>query len=410
MVSSTLAERIIASHGGRDSVLPGELVVVNVDRVYIQDGNTPTIAKLFRENGFNCVFDPSKLAVFFDHSVLVPDKNMADRLREAEEFATSLGIPIFRAGKGISHIVALDAGWFQPGSIVVGADSHTCTGGVMQSMGLGMGASDVVATMVTGKTWLKVPETIWIEVKGAPMPQTRSKDVMLYALAKFGLQPFIYRSIEWTGNWLQTLSLDAAVTIANMGVEMGAKCVFLPPSPSRPHLLSEIDLPGEGDPRQLCLDIEGLPPFVAKPHLPSSAVPLDECSGQDINYVFVGSCANGRLDDLREVAKVFSRFDVHPDVQCVVTPGSLNVYLEALREGLIEAIVRAGALVTPPGCGACVGTQGPIPAAGDRVLSTMNRNFRGRMGNAEAQIWLSSPLVAAHTAILGRIPRVEELW
>jgi 3-isopropylmalate/(R)-2-methylmalate dehydratase large subunit len=405
----TLGEKIIAAHANRDHVEPGELVTVRVDRVYLQDGNSPTIRKLFAENGFTEVFDPSRIGVFFDHSVLAPDIRIADRLREAEDFAEKLGLCIFKAGRGISHVVALEEGWFEPGTIVVGSDSHTCTGGALQCLALGMGASDIVAAMVTGKTWLRVPGTVWIETCGIPQQCTRAKDVMLYTLLQLGQEPFLYKSIEWSGNWLDTLSLDAVATIANLAVELGAKCSFLPPGRERPDNLVPIHLPAEGDPRRFRLDINGLPPFIAKPHSPSNVVPLDECCNEKINYVFIGSCTNSRLEDIAEVARVFAGEKVHPRVHCLVTPGSQTVYLEALRLGYVETIIRAGGIVTPPGCGACLGTQGTIPASGDRVLSTMNRNFLGRMGNPKAEIWLASPLVAAHTAIHGEIPKTGDL-
>jgi 3-isopropylmalate/(R)-2-methylmalate dehydratase large subunit len=404
-----LVDTIIANHSDRESVAPGELVVTRVDRIYMHDGNTPTIARLYKQHGFTKVFDPARVAAFFDHAVLAPDAKMTTLLREAENFAAELGIKIYRAGSGISHVVALEEGWFTPGSLVCGSDSHTCTGGVMQCLALGMGASDVVGAMVSGKTWLRVPETVWIEVIGTPGRFTRAKDVVLYALAKFGQKPFLYASVEWTGEWLESLSLDAAATISNMAVELGAKCVFLPPGPLRPSGLAPICLPEPGDERRLRLDVDGLPPFVALPHSPANAVPLDECAGQEIDYVFFGSCANARLEDMCEFAEILTRAPVHPRVHCVVTPGSQSVYLAALRSGVVERITQAGGLLMPPGCGPCVGTQGTIPASGDRVLSTMNRNFRGRMGNADAKIWLASPLVAAYTAIMGRIPGTADL-
>ncbi|MDF5723205.1 MAG: aconitase/3-isopropylmalate dehydratase large subunit family protein [Rhizonema sp. PD37] len=405
----TLAQKIIAAHANRDRVEPGELVTVPVDRVYLQDGNSPTIRNLFAEHGFTNVFDSSRIGVFFDHSVLAPDVKIADRLREAEEFAEKFGLCIFKAGTGISHVVALEKGWFEPETIVVGSDSHTCTGGAVQCLALGMGASDVVAAMVTGKTWLRVPETAWIEVCGVPQQFTRTKDIMLYTLAKLGQKPFLYKSVEWSGKWFDTLSLDGAATIANMAVELGAKCSFLPEVKDKPYNLLPIELPSEGDPRRFRLDIDGLPPFIAKPHSPSNAVPLDECYGQKINYVFIGSCTNSRLEDIAEVARVLAEEKVHPKVHCLVTPGSEAIYLEALHLGYIETIMRAGGIITPPGCGACLGTQGTIPATGDRVLSTMNRNFLGRMGNPKADIWLASPLIAAHTAIRGEIPGTGDL-
>lgn len=406
----SLVETIISRHAeDAGSVQPADIVVCRVDRIYLQDGNTPTIRRLFQEHGFDGVFAPDRVGVFFDHSVLSPEAGMSERIREAERFATGLGLEVFPPGTGISHVVALEQGWFEPGSLVVGADSHTCTGGALQCLALGMGASDVAAAMVTGRTWLRVPETRWLEVTGNPSAHASPKDVLLYAMSRFRPETFLYRSVEWLGPWAESLSLDGAATVANMAVEMGAKCAFLPPGPQRPVELRPIQPPARGDPRRLSLDIQGLPPFVAKPHSPQGAVPLDECAGQPINYVFVGTCTNGRLEDLKVVADVLRRRRLSRKVQFLVTPGSRRVYLEALQQGLIELIVGAGGLVLPPGCGPCVGTQGSIPAAGDQVLSTMNRNFKGRMGNAQAGIWLASPLVAAYTGLLGHIPHTSEL-
>ena len=231
-----LAEQIIASHAGRDAVCPGEILSVTVDRVYVQDGNSPTIAKIFAKYGFEEVFAREKIGVFFDHSVLPPNIGIADRLREAERHCGALKLPVFRAGEGISHQLALEMGWFEPGSIVLGSDSHTCMGGVMQSLGLGMGASDIAAAMVLGETWLQVPETVCLHVTGAPGPYTTTKDLVLAVLARHEVDTFLYKSVQWAGPWLETLSLDSAATIANMAVEMGAKCAFLPPGPGREQL------------------------------------------------------------------------------------------------------------------------------------------------------------------------------
>ncbi len=405
----SLVEEIIAAHAGRDKVTPGDLVTAKVDRVYVQDGNSPTIRELFRKHGFNSVFDRERVGIFFDHSVIAPDKHIANRLREASDFAAELDVRVFRPGTGISHVLALEIGWYEPGTIVIGSDSHTCTGGVTQCLALGMGASDTAAAMVTGETWLRVPETLWLETLGEPGRFTGAKDVVLYLLARIGQEPFFYKSVEWAGSWVEDLSLDSAATLANLGVEMGAKITFLPPGRGRPAAMRPVVLPESGDARRMRLDITDLPPMVALPNSPANGVPLDECKGQKIDYVFVGTCTNGRLEDMAEIARVLGSAPVHPRVYCLVTPGSQQVYLDAIQHGYIETLTRAGAIVTPPGCSACLGTQGSIPASGDRVLSTMNRNFLGRMGNAEAAIYLSSPIVAAHTAIRGEIPRLADL-
>lgn len=408
-MSAPIVERIIASRSGRDSVGPGQIVTASVDRIYVQDGNSPTIAKIFHNHGFDRVFDPSRVGVFFDHSVLPPNANIADRLREAEAFCERLGLQVFRAGAGISHVVAQEVGWFEPGTLVVGSDSHTCTGGVLQCLALGMGASDVAAAMVTGETWLRVPESVQIHVRGTPGRHTGGKDVMLHLLATRGQDPFLYRSIEWTGAWIDALSPDSAATIANMAVELGAKCAFLPPGEGRREGLVALDTDPDRLALRIELDVEGLPPFVARPHAPSNAVPVDECAGQKVDLVFVGSCTNSRIEDIAIVARVLDGQKVRSSVSLVVTPGSRDIYLEALKRGYVEIITRAGGMVTPPGCGSCLGTQGPVPASGDRVLSTMNRNFLGRMGNPRSEIFLSSPVIAAHAAILGHVPSEKEL-
>lgn len=412
----TIVERIIAAHAQRDQVSPGDMVVAEVDRVYIQDGNTPTIARIFEEYGFDRVRHPERVGVFFDHAVLAANALMSARLREAERFARRLGLRVFRAGSGISHQVAIEEGWYEPGSLVVGADSHTCTGGVLQCLALGMGASDVAAAMVTGRVWLRVPETRWVVLRGRPDAAARSKDVVLHLAQRFGADTFLYQSVEWCGPWVEELSFDAAAVLANMSVDLGAKCSFLPPGPGRREGLVAPAPPaarGRGDEPAMEpvieIDLDGLPPHIARPHDASQAVPIDECAGQPIDYVFVGTCTNGRLEDLREVARVVKGRQIAPGVHCVVTPASRTVYQQAMHEGIIDALMSAGAIVTPPGCGACVGTQGTIPADGDAVFSTMNRNFRGRMGNPKADIWLGSPLVAAHVALTGRIPRLEDL-
>jgi len=404
-----LAEQIIANHldagsGPARAVTPGDLVSVGVDFVYVQDGNSPTVARLYAENGFSTTFDPERVAFVFDHSVLVAEANMANRMREAAQFAKRIGATVVPRGAGISHVVALEAGWFHPGSLVLGSDSHTCTGGAVQSLGLGMGASDIAAAMVTGRTWLRVPETLWLRVTGTPHPAARPKDVLLEALARFGQRQFLYRSVEWCGPWAEQLSPASAASVASMGVEMGAKCVFLPAGV--PGAVPIVPGPAE---RVLEFSIEGLQPRVALPHTPGNNVPLDEIAGQEIDYVFLGSCTNSRLEDIEEAARVVAGRTIHPDVHFVVTPGSRQTYLEASAAGFLDQLTEAGALVTPAGCGSCVGTQGTVPASGERVLTTMNRNFKGRMGNPDADIFLSSPLVAAHTALRGRIPRVAEL-
>lgn len=402
-----LVNKIIAAHAGQDRVSAGDLVTISVDKVYVQDGNSPTIAALYAKHNLSQVFSPQDVGFFFDHSVLVPNSTMADRLLEGRNFAAELGIQVFEQGQGISHVLAIEHGWFQPHNIVLGADSHTCTGGAVQSLALGMGASDVAAAMATGKAWLKVPETIWITVQGTPHRHVRARDLIFHILSKYGQSPFLYKAIEWSGEWVQNLSLDSACSLSSLGVELGAKCMFLPPNNTHGFLMSDIEVL---DPeREIVVDMQDVEPMVVLPHNPKNAVSLEQASGTKIDYVFVGSCTNSRLEDLADVAQVLKGNQVHQHVHCVITPGSQEVYLKAIERGYIQSLVESGAIVSPPGCGACVGTQGSIPARGANVLSTMNRNFKGRMGNPDASIYLSSPLIAAKTALLGHIPTLTEL-
>ncbi|MEU6611597.1 aconitase family protein [Streptomyces shenzhenensis] len=400
-----LVEQIITEHvvDADGPVTPGRLVTVRPDRVYVQDGNAPTIARLYEQHGFSTVFEPKRVSFVFDHSVLVANIDMADRMKDADAFAARLGVDVRARGQGISHVIAAELGWFSPGALVLGSDSHTCVGGAFGALGLGMGASDIVAAMVTGTTWLRVPETVEVRFTGVPTRAARPRDVLLTLLREQGQEPFLYRSVEFTGDWVRSLSADASASLASLGVELGAKCVFVPDEQG------EIPTGTASELARIDFDISGLQPTVALPHLPARTVPLDEAAGTPISYVFLGSCTNSRLEDIAEAATVVRGHQVHAGTQFVVTPGSNDVYRAAMRAGYIDALLAAGAVVTPAGCGACVGTQGPLPARGENVLSTMNRNFQGRMGNPEANIYLSSPLVAAATALRGAVPTVEDI-
>ncbi|WP_201291471.1 aconitase/3-isopropylmalate dehydratase large subunit family protein [Arthrobacter zhaoguopingii] len=402
-----MIERILATHS-TDPIAPGNLVTVEVDRVYVQDGNSPTIARLWEKHGLGAVHDPSRVAFVVDHSVLPPNVAIADRLAEARRFAHSLGVDFLSDGQGVSHLVALEKGWFRPGSIVVGSDSHTCLGGAVQALALGMGATDVAAIMATNRTWLRVPETVVLEVTGTPHRLTTAKDVLLHVLRSVPMDTWLYRAVEWCGEWPEGLSDDEAATVASMGVEMGAKCVFLPPRPTP--LGAALSPTGRGDAvATVHLDVSGLTPLVALPHLPGNVATLDEVAGTRVGQVFVGTCTNGHTEDIAAAAEFLRARRVHPDVMTVVTPASRAVEKRSAESGALEALREAGVITTPPGCGACVGVQGPVPASGLPVLTTMNRNFKGRMGNPAAPIYLASPIVAAATALLGRIPTLAEL-
>jgi 3-isopropylmalate/(R)-2-methylmalate dehydratase large subunit len=390
---------LIARKGKLARVNAGDIVEIDVDRVYIQDGNAPTVARLFTEHGFDRVFDPDRIGIFVDHAVLAPDLLMRDRIKEAERFARQFGLRFFPGGTGISHLVAFEQGWFAEGTVVVGADSHTCTGGAAGALAFGLGASDVVAALVTGRTWLRVPEVIEVHVVGRPLDYIRPRDVAYRVLAAHGQRPFLGRSLVWSGAWIEELDAEDAAGLANLTVELGAFCCRMARSAAaRPVGASSV-----------AIDVGGIEPTVSRPPSPDRAVPLSEAAGIRIDEVFIGSCASSRFKDITVAASIFAGRRVAQGIQCVVTPGTQNVYARALDAGCIKALVSAGVLVTPAGCGSCVGTQGPVPASGSTVLSTMNRNFKGRMGNPDAEIWLASPAVAAASAVIGRIPTVAEL-
>ncbi len=406
---TALANKIIAKHANLPSVLPGDIVIVDIDAVYIQDGNSPTIRKLFLDHGFNKVFDPKKISVFFDHSVLPPNMKIANLLSNAEAFSRELNLNVYKAGEGISHIIALEENIFEPGAIVLGSDSHTCTGGVNNTLSLGVGASDIAAAMVSGKSWLRVPDTTKIIISGKPRKEVTAKDLILYMLSMFNSNDFLYQSIEYFGEWLSELPYDELATIANMTVELGGKCCFFPDRLSKEDWLRDAKISSDNYAKTITIDIEGLEPYIAAPHSPSNSIPIKEFANKKIDMIFVGSCTNGKLNDIKIIAEVLNGKKISTELQLIVTPSSKKIYLEALQKGYIEQIISAGGIITPPGCGSCLGTQGPIPADGMNILSTMNRNFLGRMGNAKSSIYLCSPWVAALSAIGGEIPDFSEV-
>lgn len=404
----TLVQQIIADHARQAKAEVGSIVEVEVDWIYAQDGNVPTIARLFELHGLH-VGDASRIRFVCDHSVLAPDRLMASRVKDAERFAARQGIEMVPVGSGISHLLAAEQQWFRPGRLVLGADSHTCTGGAFQSLALGMGATDIACAMAEGRTWLRVPETVRIELRGRPSRHASPKDVMLHILATNTPEAFLYRSIEWCGEWIESLDAEGAATVANMSVELGAKCCFVSAWQGCPAGMMRIDPDAEDGARKMVIHLDGLQPQFADGHAISTGRSIDKADREPVDCVFVGSCANSRLEDIGTVARLLRGRSIAPGLRLVVTPGTRNIHLQALQHGHVETLIAAGALVTPAGCGPCVGTQGHVPADGDLVVSTMNRNFLGRMGNPHARIVLVSPLVAAATALLGHIPSLAEL-
>lgn len=418
MEALTAVEKIMSEHAGR-TVRAGELSVVTVDAVMAQDGNAPLAIQLLHDElGTNKIFDASKVILVIDHCAPSPNDGAANLQSLMRAFAIESGAILYDAGEGISHVLLPEKGHALPGGIIVGSDSHTVTYGAVNCLGLGMGSTDITVAMHTGKAWLRVPETIRINLLGRLASGVTAKDLILHLIRMIGVSGATYKCLEIAGEGLATLNMDHRFTICNMVIEMGAKCAIMPVDDACSDYLNQRlqHVPDMvwSDPDctyevELNIDLGTIEPLVALPHDLTCIIPAREIVCQPVDIVFIGTCTNGRLSDLEETAVVLSGRRIHPNVRLIVAPGSRNVYLKALRQGVIEEIVRAGGIVTPPGCGPCVGTHLGIPGNDEVVISTANRNFKGRMGNAQASIFLASPITAATSAIVGRIATQVEV-
>lgn len=414
----TLVEAIIARHAGR-TVAAGEFVEVPVDFVLANDITAPLAIRAFRELGVERVFDPERVALVPDHFTPNKDVRSAEQCRVTREFAREQGIHYFEVGHGgIEHVLLPERGLVLPGEIVVGGDSHTCTYGALGAFATGMGSTDVGYSMATGKTWVRVPKTIRVELRGLLSRWVMGKDVVLHLIEKVGTSGANWCAFEFGGE-IGSLPLDDRFTVANMAVEAGATAGLFPPDEevlayledraARPFTPLYPD-PDASYAEVIEVDLGNLRPLVARPHSPANVVPVDELDEVPIDQVVIGSCTNGRWRDLLMAAEVLRGRRVHPEVRCVVIPGTQGLHLRAVREGLAEVFLTAGAVLSPPTCGPCLGGHMGVLAAGESCVSTTNRNFRGRMGHPESKVYLANPAVAAASAVLGRIASPEELF
>jgi 3-isopropylmalate/(R)-2-methylmalate dehydratase large subunit len=415
----TLAEKILAAHCGRRKVVPGELVNVKVDLVLANDITAPIAIKEFRRIGVKKVFDRKKIVMVPDHFVPNKDILSAEQAKLMRDFALEQGLIHFEVGQmGIEHVILPEKGLVLPGDVVIGADSHTCTYGALGAFSTGMGSTDIAAAMATGDIWMKVPPTIKFVYRGKLNRWVTGKDLILHTIGDIGVDGALYAAMEFTGEAIASLSMDSRFTMANMAIEAGGKAgifhvdrktlAYVKPRAMRSYVIYKSDPDAEYE-RVIEYDVSRLEPQVAFPHLPSNAKPISKAGKIKIDQVVIGSCTNGRLEDMRTAARVLKRRQVHPHVRCIIIPGSQQVYLEALREGLVEAFINAGAVVSTPTCGPCLGGYMGILAAGERCVSTTNRNFVGRMGSTKSEIYLANPAVAAASAIAGRIAGPEEV-
>ena len=416
----TITEKILAVHAGQDSVTPGEIIKVRVDLALANDITAPLSIRVFREIGRERVFDAEKIALVADHFVPNKDIPSAQQAKIMKQFATEQGIRHYYelADGGIEHVILPEKGLVSPGDLVVGADSHTCTYGALGAFSTGMGSTDLGVIMATGKTWLKVPPTVRLEYVGNLKPWVGGKDLILFTLGKLGVDGANYKTLEFSGEVVHKLPMDQRFAMANMAVEGGAKSgIFEPDDITYNYLIKRAEreslfIKSDDNARfekVMKIDAAQIEPQVALPHSPANVRPLSEVDRIPLDQVFIGSCTNGRLDDLRLVADILKGRTVPKTTRLIVIPGSSLIYKQTIQEGILEILVEAGAVVGPPCCGPCLGGHLGILAEGERALSTSNRNFRGRMGHPKSKVYLASPAIAAASAVLGRIGSPDEL-
>jgi 3-isopropylmalate/(R)-2-methylmalate dehydratase large subunit len=400
----TIAEKIISAHAGR-AVKAGDFVVARVDAAMASDTTAPLAIRAFEAMGGRRIRNPRRCFLVIDHAAPAPNERIANLHAMMRDFAGRQGCGWFEAGEGICHQLMVERGIVGPGDLVVGADSHTCTYGAVGAMGVGVGSTDLAAVLLTGKIWLRVPETVRVVIDGTPDAGVQGKDLVLAVLARTGTDGASYRAIEFSGRAVAALSLAGRMTMANMAIEAGAKTGFIDaagpvPAGGRPVAAPDADADYVDT---FSLDAAAIPPMVSRPHSPDNAVPVGEVAGTAVDYAFIGTCVNGRLEDLRTAARVLRGARVHPRTRLVIGPASRQVFLEALQDGTVQALTEAGATFIPPGCGPCVGTHHGVPGNAETVISAANRNFKGRMGNPLAAIYLASPATVAAAAREGRI-------
>ena len=416
----TITEKIFAAHSGRDYVKAGELISARVDIALANDITGPIAISEFKKIGVDKVFDPSRVVLVPDHFVPNKDIKSAQQAKIVRDFSREQNLTnYFEVGRmGIEHALLPDKGIVTAGDLVIGADSHTCTYGALGAFSTGVGSTDLGCTMASGETWFKVPSTIKVEFNGKLNKWVSAKDLILHLIGDIGVDGALYKTLEIGGETIKNMPMDGRFTICNMAIEAGAKNGIIEPDEITREFLkgrslkepvfykSDDDANYE---RVIKYDVSKIEPTVAKPHLPENTCPISKIGDIKIDQAVIGSCTNGRLSDLKVAAEILEGRKVHPDVRLIVFPGTQEIYLEAIKLGYIESIIKAGGAVSTPTCGPCLGGHCGILAKGERAISTTNRNFVGRMGHPESEVYLSSPAVAAASAILGKISSPEEL-
>ncbi|MBR5376105.1 MAG: 3-isopropylmalate dehydratase large subunit [Lachnospiraceae bacterium] len=416
----TMTQKILAKKAGLDHVEAGQLIEAKLDLVLGNDITTPVAIDVMKGFKKQEVFDKDRIALVMDHFIPNKDIKSAENCKKCREFAHDNSITnYFDTGKmGIEHALLPESGLTVAGDCIIGADSHTCTYGALGAFSTGVGSTDMAAGMATGKAWFKVPGAIKFNLTGKPSKWVSGKDVILHIIGMIGVDGALYRSMEFAGDGLQYLSMDDRFTIANMAIEAGGKNGIFPVDEktkeylaehsTRPYEVYEADPDAVYD-EEYTIDLSGLKSTVAFPHLPSNTKTVDEIGERiRIDQSVIGSCTNGRISDLRIAARILKGKKIADDVRCIVIPGTQKIYLQALEEGLIKTFIEAGAVVSTPTCGPCLGGYMGILAAGERCISTTNRNFVGRMGHVDSEVYLASPAVAAASAVCGYIAAPED--
>lgn len=411
-MGATIIEKIIARNIGVDSVKPGQIVTVNVDRVMIHDIFIPFVADKFEEMGFTKLWDADKVVLIYDHLVPASQLDDARHFKAGNAFAEKYGMKHVHRSDGICHQLMTEAGYVKPGHIVFGTDSHTTTYGCVGAFSSGIGYTEMASILGTGTMWVRVPETIKVHISGKLADNVTSKDIILTLIGDLGADGATYKALEFSGDTVEDMSVASRMTMANMAIEAGAKCALFTPDAKTAEYCEieltekETSLVGDADAvycQEIYYKAEDFVPVLACPSQVDNIKPVRELEGTEIDQVFIGSCTNGRLEDLMAAAEILKGKQVAPFVKLIVTPASRKVYKEAVANGTMEILAEAGAMITHPGCGLCCGRAGGILTDGERVVATNNRNFLGRMGTSKVQIFLASPKTAAACAVAGKI-------
>ena len=416
-MGKTISEKIIGEHAGKE-VSAGDIVVANVDVTAVQDGTGPLAVQQLNKINLVQAANPKSTVLFIDHAAPSPHKDLSNAHGLLRDFAKKTGVVLSEVGEGVCHQRLVES-YVKPGDILIGADSHTCTSGALGAFSTGMGSTDVAIGIALGKTWLRVPETFKINVTGQFQKGVYAKDLILYVIGQIGADGATYKALEFTGDTIKSMTMSERFTLSNMAVEAGAKTGLIEADDVTKQYLEKL---GRGDEfryiqadedaeyeKVFDIDASKLEPVISAPHTVDNVKSLNELMGTKVDQVFIGTCTNGRLDDLEIAASVLKGKQRHPDTRLIVTPASKQVYIQAMEKGYIQTLVEAGAAVMAPGCGPCVGVHQGILGDEEVCIATQNRNFKGRMGNPNSYIYLSSPATAAAAAITGKITDPREV-